>query len=381
MSLGNLFGGFVSINDSVPTDVNYTGAGFSTKVSEVTEKLSKDFGGTASFTKLATPLPSISSLRNTTKTELADAAKRGVPLTAEEKQQIIGMFAQDAPDTYSASQINQLSGSNGAKSAHQVFLTERGFEENTIIFEVMPEITENRNVDYEAIAPAQFPGAFQKYKGTQSTTWNVNVKFTARNTEEATRRYLQMSMLRGWTMPFFGQNTSQDFQKKLGAPPPVLKFGGWRGLVGVVPVVMTSMNWQWPSDVDYIPTSILGEDGQAIPFPTVMNIQITLVESFSSQEFNNFSLADFRQGQMTTAYSKKVSSSGDLKSYSLPISEQPKAAAIVPPRATKSAQKSKVVPKKLPTVVSEKSVSAPTNIGVDTTQAHYDEQGLFIGRW
>ena len=38
-----------------------------------------------------------------------------------------------------------------------------------VVFRVMPEIVESRTVQYDAIAPAQ-PGAFQKFKGTDSTS-------------------------------------------------------------------------------------------------------------------------------------------------------------------------------------------------------------------
>jgi len=240
--LGSLFDGFVSLNDDVPQNVNYTVAGFNSRMTEAALKVGSDLGSVSSFSKVAVSLPSVDSLKSSTVREIADGA--GAPLSQEEKQQIIGLFAQDSPETFSASQINAITGKNGAKSGHEVYIIESGMTINSIYFEVMPEITENRNVDYEAIAPAQFPGAFQKYKGTQSTTWNINAKLTARNTLEATERYKELSMMRGWTLPFFGKNTGAQFPKKLGAPPPVLKFGGWRGLVGEVPVVMTALNWQ-----------------------------------------------------------------------------------------------------------------------------------------
>jgi hypothetical protein len=49
-----------------------------------------------------------------------------------------------------------------------------------IVFDVMPQVNENRNVEYEAVAPPQFPGAFQKYRGTSSTTWQVNITLISR---------------------------------------------------------------------------------------------------------------------------------------------------------------------------------------------------------
>ena len=75
--------------------------------------------------------------------------------------------------------------------------------------------------------------------------------------------------------------------------------------MGPVPVVITSLNWNWPRDVDYIPAA--SDDGQLIPFPVVIQVAIQCVESLSTQEFNNFNLADYRAGNFSTAFSKTPS--------------------------------------------------------------------------
>lgn len=59
-----------------------------------------------------------------------------------------------------------------------------------------------------------------------------------------------------------------------------------------IPVVITSISFTYPNDVDYIPTV----DG--IPFPIVMNIAISLRETKSPYEIEQFSLADFRMGKL-----------------------------------------------------------------------------------
>jgi len=57
-----------------------------------------------------------------------------------------------------------------------------------------------------------------------------------------------------------------------------------------VPVVITNLTIPYPSDVDYIPA----EDGQ--PMPRMMTIDLQLTETHSPQEYNQFSLQDFRKG-------------------------------------------------------------------------------------
>jgi len=59
-----------------------------------------------------------------------------------------------------------------------------------------------------------------------------------------------------------------------------------------IPVVIESLVFNYPNDVDYIPTL----DG--VPFPTVMNISIGLKETKSPYEIEQFSLADFKLGKL-----------------------------------------------------------------------------------
>jgi uncharacterized membrane protein YgcG len=166
----------------------------------------------------------------------------------------------------------------------------------------MPEVFESRTIEYEAVAPPQAPTAFQKYKGTSSVQWTVNATLTCRTTPEATENLNIMNRLRGWSMPYFGVNTAAKYPGLVGAPPPVLMLSGFRHqMIGPVPVVMTSLNWTFPQDVDYIPArSVEGVDN--IPFPTVMKVTIQLVESFSTDQFNGFDLAEFFTGRMDRAW-------------------------------------------------------------------------------
>jgi hypothetical protein len=186
-------------------------------------------------------------------------------------------------------------------------LTSRVNPAHVIEFMVLPEIVENRTVSYDAVAPAQFGGAFQKYKGTESVQWTVNATFIARNTAEATQNLQYINWLRGWTMPFYGNKIlssgTPGYPSRLGAPPPVLIFEGLRrAMIGPVPVVITSLQWNWPRDVDYIPA--ISPDGteDRVPFPTVIQVAIQLLESFSTDQFNNFDLDQYFLGNTREAF-------------------------------------------------------------------------------
>lgn len=187
----------------------------------------------------------------------------------------------------------------------------------SIRFDVMPEVQESRSVEYEAVAPPQFPGAFQKYKGTSSVQYTVNVSLISRTSDEATKNLLYLNKLRQWTMPVFGEANSFDsmYGSRIGSPPPVLRFHGYReSMIGPVPTVLTSLSWQFPRDVDYIPAArlnLLIDDetgvqtvipGEAvIPFPVVLQVSLQLVESYSTDQFDQMSYSQYGIGKFSTS--------------------------------------------------------------------------------
>lgn len=303
MSLFNAVLGTVTSSDAFKKASSYVVTGAIEKVKEGTSKIASTLGVNSTFSKIGAALPSVNELVDTTfrggTSELTSN-----PFIRQQQQLMLDSFNKMSAAGMDASTNSK----DGGPDDHLVKLVEEGVAQ--VVFRVMPEIVESRTVQYDAIAPAQAPGAFQKFKGTDSTQWTVNATLISRNSAEATENMIFLNTLRGWTKPFFGDTTGAQFPGKLGAPPPVLTFSGLRErIIGPVPVVITSLNWNWPTDVDYLPTSITaGADGSGessgkfIPFPAVMTIAIQLTESFSTTQFNGFSLADYRQGLMVTAY-------------------------------------------------------------------------------
>jgi hypothetical protein len=305
------------------------------KISEGATAMSTKFSGENNpFKKLAAGATSFFGLGGP-----KDAKKTG-PGTLTDLQR----SAQDAKATgqASAKQTNAAQDANADDKTYLVTLTDaEGFE---VVFQILPEIVENRTVEYEAVAPPQFPGAFQKYKGTSSVQWSVNATLVCRTTNEATINLLYLNRLRGWTMPFFGDLMAQSdkFKDKIGAPPPVLTFHGLRtNIIGPVPVVITSLNWNWPRDVDYIPARKITDYGidektgtdlsgfpkiseeATVPFPAVISIAIQLVESFSTSQFNGFDLAAYRVGDFENAYGMEMTySNGAVDTAQKPAQQE-----------------------------------------------------------
>jgi hypothetical protein len=307
-----LFDNLISnVSSQLPTAVGNGLGDVATKVQEASSRITSMFGGAGPFSKVASIKETVNEgaakyqlLASQTATGAAAKFAASNPfsynaITGKTAEQVTqSQLEADA----TAAQIKRLS--DTIANDHYVQLTEIGGENNeAVVFLNMPDIAESRTVEYEAVAPPQSPAAFQKYKGTASVQWTLNATLTSRTTEEASINLLFMNRLRGWTMPYFGDRSSGANGNRLGAPPPVLELKGWRKqMVGPVPVVITSLNWTFPQDVDYIPANELGGGEKLIPFPTVLKVSITMVETFSTGQMNSFDLDEFRMGNFYEAW-------------------------------------------------------------------------------
>lgn len=209
----------------------------------------------------------------------------------------------------------------------------------TVTFDVTPDLIETRNIQYKTLDPLHAPGQLYVYQNTNSRTFNIsNVRLISRTRTEASKNLARLWTLRGWTTPQFGkgpqahedawideltrvnqtqvqtgkakQDRTRSFSPRvnksfLGAPPQVLLLSaysrvgqtiGTRGIGHIrrVPVIIQQMSIPYPSDVDYIPTA----DEPSTPMPTVMTLDITLIETHSPTEYENFSLDDYRLGNL-----------------------------------------------------------------------------------
>lgn len=291
------------VKETLPPAESSVGVGtdkFGNKVEESLRSVNNRYGAEIPFAKHSALSPLFKELQY----PLAVGQSQGLVTNSVINDIIKNKVGQDKHQA-SAGSVNQATGATEPRDDKSHLVTLEDKEGALVEFLVMPEITENRSAEYEPVAPPQFPGAFQKYKGTSSVQWLINATFISRTTPEATKNLINLNILRGWTMPYFGDKikNSFNFSQKLGAPPPVLIFKGFRSaIVGPVPVVITSLTWNWPRDVDYIPAT--APDGSAfnVPFPTVMTLTINVVESFSTEQFNNFDLEAYRVGNFEAAF-------------------------------------------------------------------------------
>lgn len=166
----------------------------------------------------------------------------------------------------------------------------------------MPTIQETRDVQYKPADIAHHPGEILKYVNTGARSWTIAVKLTSRNISEATLNLNYINVIRSWMMPFYGTgNSDPNLQQYLGAPPPILTLSAYGAqMIGPVPCVLTNYSWTFPNDCDYIPA---GDPAEYSPFPVILDINLTLKESFSPAEYSSFDLSSYKEGNMQAAFS------------------------------------------------------------------------------
>lgn len=218
---------------------------------------------------------------------------------------------------YSHQMATDLSPPKTNENRYKVKLSrkENGITKYRVVFDVTPDLTESRTVNYKALDPIHAPGQIYVYTNTSSRQFSLsNVKFVSRTPEEAEINLRKLQQLRSWCMPRFGLNSStisyQQTENRrtgegdqgdewLGLPPPVLFLSAYSGYdafglrlenINSVPVVITSLTIPYQSDVDYINTPA------GVPVARIINLDIQLQETHSAIEYDNFNLAKFRAG-------------------------------------------------------------------------------------
>lgn len=191
-----------------------------------------------------------------------------------------------------------------------------------VTWDATPELSESRSIMYKNIDPLHAPGAIYQYASTGSRTFSIQGKFVSRSINEATKTLAYVQYLRTWAMPVFGNAGTAPGETILGAPPAILLLTAYsRGhpLKGTqttvdttnpingktankqyalgnnlfeIPVVITSLEIPFPSDVDYIPTV------NGIPVPTIVTVSLQLVETHSPRKYLGFNIDDFKNGNL-----------------------------------------------------------------------------------
>lgn len=174
----------------------------------------------------------------------------------------------------------------------QVTLSFKALSEGQIIWPSTPKINQSIEVNYstwELQHTNYQPSAF----GSRSIpAINVSGQWFSRNEFEATRTLKAIHLLRTATSMYYGR---KDANK--GTPPPIGRFNA-HGLYNNTPVVVKSVQYDYPNDVDYITANVFGIT-QSVPVLFEISVSL-LVQMNIIDTVKEYTLDDFAKGNLLT---------------------------------------------------------------------------------
>lgn len=154
---------------------------------------------------------------------------------------------------------------------------------DTVIFEASPEIEENGTAIYTTLDDIRAPASYSLYAGSPSRTFSLNAQFISRTAEEAENNYKYKSLLQAWRTPI------KTFGGIESGPETLILYGYGKNFFRI-PVYVNSVNFSFPSDVDYVRST------SGVPMPIVMPVSLTLREARTVQDLQAFNYEQFKAG-------------------------------------------------------------------------------------
>lgn len=166
-------------------------------------------------------------------------------------------------------------------------------------FATSPEMSESGSVMYAEISDIRAAASILWYQGTPSRNFSINAKLVSRTRDEAAYNARIIHVLKSWRMP-----ETLRGQGGIGkGTPTVLYLQGYGDMYKDIPVVMTDLSIEFPSEHDYI------RAGDSI-VPIITQVSISLKEAHSlagavggpkssiGEPFKQFDIVEYRSGTL-----------------------------------------------------------------------------------
>lgn len=159
--------------------------------------------------------------------------------------------------------------------------------EVVIRFRDQPVLNESRSARYEPESLLHAPESYNAYAATEQREFSLDGRFFTRNYNDAKENNQIINVVRSLVLPDYNAT---------GAPPtPVRLYAYGSSHIYNLPCLVRGYSLDYPNDVDYV-QYYSGEHD--IIVPTIFTISFTLVEQHSVKALREFSLSDFRKGDM-----------------------------------------------------------------------------------
>ena len=180
-----------------------------------------------------------------------------------------------------------------------------------VLFPYTPSITSGSVAAYDGSSFIQTNYGYNAYIRSYPKPITISAKFTAQSNDEALYLLAVLHFFRAVTKSYFGINP----YNRAGTPPPVLVFN-YLGehQYNNVPVLVKSMDFTYPADIDYVPVDTVQNQiytpgfGVSLPanssggftyVPTYMEMAIELDTQYIPIKLRNeFNLDEFRSGKL-----------------------------------------------------------------------------------
>lgn len=174
------------------------------------------------------------------------------------------------------------------------------------IFPIQPDITMNHSAEYQSTKPTHSNFPYYHYTSSEIQQISISGEFPVRSVGDAKYVNAGIHFLRSCTRMF----NNRDGQYA-GAPPMVLRLTGL-GFSGFdnIPVVVTSVNVNYPNSVDFITFKPFSNLIETAKIASLVTIQVTLNPVFSRDYISkvygtlNFSSGNVRSLGVTPSYAK-----------------------------------------------------------------------------
>jgi hypothetical protein len=216
----------------------------------------------------------------------ADARNRSSVAAAAEREWLarVSEPPKNGEASYSNGRSNKIRLVSTAVARSGNGQTNTGLEQ--VEFNLSPEISESKQVIYAEIGDIRQAASILIYGGSPSRKWSVNAKFLSRTAKEADLTWKSVQLMRSWANP----DTNYKYGIDSGTPHVLRLYGYGRTWQGI-PVVLSSVNVDYPSDIDYIPT----EYGTNVP--VIQSVSFQLTEARTPDDLlKKFDLEKFKLG-------------------------------------------------------------------------------------
>lgn len=172
----------------------------------------------------------------------------------------------------------------------KVAIIEDGRPANRVDFKVTPELSESKSVQYIEISEIRDAASLLVFIASPSRNFSINAKLISRTTEEASENFRYLHMMKSWAMPEANSKSKHIIDT---STPRVLRLYAYGKHLKAIPVVMKSLNINYPTDTDYIRT----QDG-ATQMPIICTLDMQLQETRSAEDLKGFNIEQYKAGTL-----------------------------------------------------------------------------------